>query len=205
MLALTLTPTRRLLSATFVAAFVSALYLLPMYVRFASPTLLSPSALDRAVPFLDWTIWLYYSYGLFLVLPFLVGRDEGSASWTLYALMTNSMVAALIFFVWPTSVPAPQPTIGGMSGLLWDGLLTVDRPTNVFPSLHVANACVCAFALWRERNAWRSVSPVWTLLIVVSTLTTKQHFAVDLLGGAMLAAFSLWLVHTVVRRAAILR
>ena len=194
-----LTRARRLPAALFIAAFVAALYLLPLHVRFVQPTPLSPTSVDRAVPFLDWTIWIYYSYGFFLLLPFAVSRDEGRAAGALYALMANSIVAVLIFLIWPTSGVVQQPTIGGISGLLWDGLLAVDRPTNCFPSLHVANTCICALALRRESNAWRYVAPVWALLIVVSTLTTKQHFAVDLLGGAVLAGLSVWLVRTLVR------
>jgi len=184
---------RRLPAALFIAAFVAALYLLPLHVRFVQPTPLSHTALDHAVPFLDWTIWIYYSYGVFLLLPFAVCRDDERAARALSALMASSIVAALIFLVWPTSGVVQQPTIGGISGLLWDGLLAVDRPTNFFPSLHVANTCICAFALRRESNLWRYVAPVWALLIAVSTLTTKQHFAVDLLGGAMLAGVSVWL------------
>jgi hypothetical protein len=111
----------------------------------------------------------------------------------------NSILAGLIFVLWPTSGVAQQPTIGGVSGLLWTALLTVDRPVNFLPSLHVANACICGFAMGREPNAWRYVAPIWALLIVVSTLTTKQHFVVDLPAGAALAGLSVWLVHKGVR------
>jgi membrane-associated phospholipid phosphatase len=191
--------TRRLPAAIFIAAFVGALYLLPMHVPRARPTPLSPSSIDLAVPFLDWTVWIYYSYGLFLLLPFAVCRDDRRVARALYALMANSILAALIFLLWPTSTVAQHPTAGGMTGLLWETLLAVDQPTNCFPSLHVANACVCALTLRGEQSLWRVVAPAWALLIVVSTLTTKQHLAIDLAGGAVLAWLSMWLVQTVVR------
>jgi membrane-associated phospholipid phosphatase len=38
------------------------------------------------------------------------------------------------------------------------------------------------------------VAPVWLALIVLSTLTTKQHFVIDIAAGVLLAAFSLWSV-----------
>jgi membrane-associated phospholipid phosphatase len=170
-----------------------------MHIRLVQPTPLHPTALDRAVPFLDWTIWIYYSYAVFLLLPFAVCRDEEDAARACYRLMTNSMLAGLIFLVWPTSGVVQQPAVGGTSGLLWSVLLTVDRPTNYFPSLHIANTCICAFAVGRERGAWRPVALVWALLIIVSTVTTKQHFVIDLPGGAALAACSVWLVHRGVR------
>jgi membrane-associated phospholipid phosphatase len=78
--------------------------------------------------------------------------------------------------------------------LLWQALLTVDRPVNCVPSLHVANASVCAFALRQEGTEWRYGAPVWLALIVLSTLTTKQHFFIDIAAGVLLAAFSFWRV-----------
>ena len=194
-----LTRTRRLPAAIFIAAFVAALYLLPMHIRLVPPRPLLPTTLDRAIPFLDWTIWIYCSYGIFLLLPFAVCRDDRRAARALYALMANSIVAGLIFVAWPTSGVTQQPTLEGVSGFLWTALLAVDRPANYLPSLHVANACICGFVVGREPNAWRYVGPVWALLIVVSTLTTKQHFVVDLPAGAALAGLSVWLVHKGVR------
>jgi membrane-associated phospholipid phosphatase len=191
--------TRRLPAAVFIAAFVGALYLLPMHVPRAQPALLSPSAIDLAVPFLDWTIWMYFSYGLFLLLPFAVCRDDGRAARAFYAIMVNSVIAALIFLLWPTSISVQHPAAGGMTGLLWSVLLAVDRPTNCFPSLHVANACVCAAMFRGEQSVWRFVAPVWALLIAGSTLTTKQHIVIDLVGGAALAGLSVWLVQNAVR------
>jgi hypothetical protein len=196
-----LTRTSRLPAAIFIAVFVAALYLLPMHIGLVEPTRLSPTALDRAIPFLDWTIWIYYSYAIFLVLPFAVCRDDGHAARALYGLMANSIVAGLIFFVWPTSTVTQQPAIGGLTGDLWTALLTVDRPVNCFPSLHVANACLCAFALLRERRVWRYVAPLWAFLIVISTLTTKQHLVIDLPAGAALAGLSAWLVRASGERA----
>jgi membrane-associated phospholipid phosphatase len=70
----------------------------------------------------------------------------------------------------------------------------VDRPVNCVPSLHVANACVCALALQREGSTWHYGAPVWLALIMLSTLTTKQHFVIDVLAGVLLAAFSFWWV-----------
>jgi len=61
------------------------------------------------------------------------------------------------------------------------------------------NACVSARALWGERGAWRIVAPAWALLVIAATLTTKQHFAIDLAGGVAVAACSVWLVHRLVR------
>lgn len=194
-----LTRKRRIPAMIFIAVFIGVLYQFPIQVRLFDPTRLWPTAIDRAVPFVDWTIWLYCSYYIFLFLPFVVCRDPVRAARVLYGLMANSILGGLIFLLWPTAGEVQQPLLEGISGLLWSALLNADRPTNYFPSLHVANACICAVALSREKNAWRYVAPVWTLLIVVSTVTTKQHFVIDLPAGMVLAAFNFWLVRKGIR------
>jgi len=194
-----LTRRHRVPAAIFSGVFIGALYELPLHVRVFPATRLWPTFVDNAVPFLDWTVWIYCSYFVFLFLPFAVCRDDARAARVLYGLMANSVLAGVVFLVWPTTGVVQQPVMRGVSGLLWSALLTVDRPANYFPSLHVANVCVCALALSREGNTWRRVAVVWTTLIVVSTLTTKQHFFIDLPAGLSLGAFCFWLVGRGVR------
>jgi membrane-associated phospholipid phosphatase len=45
-----------------------------------------------------------------------------------------------------------------------------------------------------EGIAWRYSAPVWLALIVLSTLTTKQHYFIDIAAGVLLATFSFWWV-----------
>jgi membrane-associated phospholipid phosphatase len=173
-----------------IVSFIAVFYVVPMHVHLVQPTALVPTALDRAVPFLEWTIWIYVSYFMILFVPFIVCRDEARVMHVFYALALNSAVAGAIFVALPTQLAVQQPSGGGLTGLLWQALLTVDRPVNCVPSLHVANASVCAFALQREGAGWRYGAPVWLALIMLSTLTTKQHFVVDISAGVLLAAFS---------------
>lgn len=197
----TTTPARRLAMASLVVVVVITLYLLPMYVPVVAPTVLAPSAIDKAVPFLGWTVWIYYSYAVFLVLPFGACHDEAVVARTFQSLVANSVIAAAVFFAWPTAGVAQQPDTGGVTGLLWIALQTVDRPMNLFPSLHIANACTCALALSGERR-WRAAGQVWAVAIAISTLTTKQHLFADLLGGVVLAGVSAGLTLLPTARAA---
>jgi hypothetical protein len=124
------TPVGRLASALFALDCVAALYLVPMYVPFVPPTRLTPSALDRAVPFLD---------AAYLVPPFAVSHDEGSITRTLQSLVANSVFARIVFLVCPTVGVAQQPAATGLTRLLWIALRTVDRPRNLFPRVPVRN------------------------------------------------------------------
>ena len=63
----------------------------------------------------------------------------------------------------------------------------VDTPASCFPSLHVALAFACSFAIRQPRpRLWR-VFFAWSVAIAVSTLTTKQHYVVDVIGGVLLS------------------
>lgn len=71
-----------------------------------------------------------------------------------------------------------------------------DKPGNTFPSLHVATTVLGALRLRHRRGG--ALWLLWAALISVSTLTVKQHFLVDVLGGLAVA----FAVHAVVFRKA---
>jgi membrane-associated phospholipid phosphatase len=196
---------RRVGAAFLSALFIAVLYEVPLRVHLIEPAPLQPGAIDTAIPFVQWTVWIYGSYFVFLFVPFAVCRDDDRAGRVFCALIANSVVAGAIFVAWPTSGTAQQPTMDGVSGLLWSALLFVDLPGNFLPSLHVANTCVCALALRREGSGWRIVGAMWAALIAISTLTTKQHFFIDVPAGAALGALSFWLFGGVPRRIATAR
>ena len=63
--------------------------------------------------------------------------------------------------------------------LVW--LRGVDRAGSAFPSLHVAMAVVAALQAKRERFRSAPALALWAVAVALSTLTTKQHYAVDVL------------------------
>jgi membrane-associated phospholipid phosphatase len=76
----------------------------------------------------------------------------------------------------------------------WRLLLSVDTMVNALPSMHVAHTCLAAVALGSRNRLWRIIAPMWAAMIIASTLTTKQHYAIDLPGGMALAAICFVLV-----------
>jgi membrane-associated phospholipid phosphatase len=71
----------------------------------------------------------------------------------------------------------------------------VDAAGNACPSMHVASAVFTALWLWRllgEMHAQRwlhGLNAAWLLLIVCSTVATRQHVVLDVLAGAALGVF----------------
>ena len=150
-------------------------------LRLVAPTALAPRRARRglAVPRL-------VGMGLSVAVPaiasgILFARDDLDRSHTFYALLVATVLAAPFFIAWPTTVPRVAPGTDGITGLAWRLLHLADTPANCFPSLHVALAVISARALWRR--GWQTLATVWPILIIVSTLTTRQHVAWDIPGG----------------------
>ena len=160
---------------------------LPTRFHIGEPLMLDRSFIDGWIPFLEWTIWIYASYYLLLVLSVWVPRDDRRRSDAVYGLLLAGIVGLVIFTVLPTSVVRQSPNLGGATGFLWRILLSVDTTLNALPSLHVADTCLAATALASRSRMWRIVAIVWAAMIILSTLTTKQHYMVDIPAGCLLA------------------
>lgn len=170
------------------------LFMLPERIHLGEPIHLDRSFVDDWIPFLQGTIWVYLSEYLFLILAIWFSAGDRRRSDTVYGLVLTAIIGMVIFTLLPTSVMRQSPDLAGATGFLWRFLFAVDTAGNALPSLHVANTCLATIALSSRRGLWRITVLVWAAMIILSTLTTKQHYAIDVLGGLMLAAVSFVLV-----------
>jgi membrane-associated phospholipid phosphatase len=164
------------------------LFMVPARIHLGQPIVLDRAAIDDAIPFLEWTIWVYASYYPFLILAVWLPRDARLRSDAVYGLVLAGAIGLVIFTLWPTTIIRESPSLVGVTGLLWHLLFSVDTMVNALPSMHVADTCIAAVALASRGRLWRIIVPVWATIIILSTLTTKQHYAIDLPGGLALAA-----------------
>lgn len=164
-----------------------AFYLLAGNLHWRPPVLLNPSRLDDAIPFVEWSIWLYHSQFFFLLLAIhLIGRAENLTR-VFYAMAGASLLSFAIFLIYPTTIPRVAQIDSGLAERAFQLLYAVDPPTNCFPSLHVALATLASLAVWSERKVFGRFALLWAVLISLSTMTTKQHFFVDVIGGLLIA------------------
>jgi membrane-associated phospholipid phosphatase len=175
--------------------------LVPMYMIIAvmtrGRTLFMPElALDRAVALQPAWILVYWSQWVFSFLPVFVVRGQELRRRTVLAYLTIVIIAYVGFLLYPTLGPRPARVDGG-GFFAWSmrALYDFDPPYNCFPSLHVAYSFLAALTSYRMHRRLGLAALVWAVLIAISTLYTKQHYAVDVFAGMVMAygAYALFL------------
>ncbi len=149
--------------------------------------------LDDYVIFLPWTIVIYLSQFVFLWVGIWCAPNEQAATQTYYHYLFASIVATFVFVIFPTQIPQLDS-----NHLLLKSLYIIDVPNNCFPSLHTALALIAAFGL-HQSNAWGKIAPIWATAIILSTLTTKQHYILDVGAGVVLFIITIRCCHKLLR------
>ena len=163
------------------------LYLLTGNYYLRTPMMLTPLMIDEKTPFLAWTVWIYNSQFFFLAISIYLMRKPKNLSRTLYAMALVSLFSFCIFAIFPTTLPRNYVTGTGLTAKAFQSLYMIDSSSNCFPSLHVALAWLAALGVWQERRSFGVVICLWAILITISTMTTKQHYFIDVLAGLFLA------------------
>ncbi|MEI6790346.1 MAG: phosphatase PAP2 family protein [Myxococcaceae bacterium] len=149
--------------------------------------LLPNTWVDHSVPFLKWSVWIYVLEYPMLPVAFFLVRTEPNFTRMASSLIISILISSLIFLVFPTLIERPVILNLDTTDALWQCLHWMDAPTNCFPSLHVSIAAVIAVYAHRESKIFGIVSFILAALIILSTLTTKQHYFVDVLGGLLVS------------------
>lgn len=185
----------------FVWVFFIAYFFL---LRYPHPvvTTMPLSWLDTALP-MQWWAWIpYLSLWFYTGLP--AAFTPGLRSLVYYGLAVAVVcgLGLLCFYLWPTAIPVFERPPGTELAVLKG----VDMAGNACPSLHVAIAVYSAIWLHAQLRGvgagrrWQLFNGVWCLLIVYSTLATKQHVLLDVLGGTLLGGVGAWLALAGYRR-----
>jgi len=193
----------KMLGSTVSISLFFVLYFWVLHHPLGEVRVMPLTSIDQWLPVLPVSAWVYFSLWFYICLPSsLMARMETLRSY-LFGAILLSAIGLSIFFLLPTAVPN--------WGIDWTHypilafLKTSDASGNACPSLHVAFAVYAAFWLrrmFKELNAppvCFAGNVAWCLLIILSTLFTKQHVVVDVLCGVLLALSVLLLSDSIVR------
>lgn len=151
--------------------------------------------IDQLIPFLSWTVSIYLGCYLFWGINYFLcatqNKSERQRFFCADALAKG--ICFLLFLLIPTTNIRPEIT----GETFWDNLMILvyqlDAADNLFPSIH----CLVSWLSWigvRKRKDisiyYRYFSLVMAIAVCISTLTTKQHVIIDVIGGILLAEVS---------------
>jgi membrane-associated phospholipid phosphatase len=185
-------------SGTWLAA--AFMFMLPMYFIIGQWTARDPHYqpfiwLDHAMPL--WPAWIAVYGSLYFcafLLPLVVVRGQELFRQSLKAYLFVMLLSYVGFWFYPTVAPLTEKTVvNGFAEWSLQLFYDIDQPYGCFPSLHVAYAFVGALACYRMHRGVGIAASVWSVLIALSTVYTKQHFVVDALVGGMLGIAAYWL------------
>ena len=151
--------------------------------------------IDQFVPFLPWTIVIYLGCFLFWAANYvLCAIQEKSERDRFFCADILAKGICFCFFVLiPTTNIRPEIT----GETMWDTsmklLYQVDAADNLFPSIHCIVSWFCWIGVRNRKNIfliYRAFSLVMAVAVCISTLTTRQHVIVDVVGGILLAEIS---------------
>lgn len=155
-------------------------------------------ALDDRIPNMAIFIYPYMSWFPYIVVCAALAiknLDDRQFKKAVLVLTTGMNIFLFISYVWPTGLDFRESIVYDLhtlSGNLLKFVQTVDTPKSVFPSMHVYVTLVLQYTLEMQKKlvpAWGIwVGRVLAVLIVLSTMFTKQHSAVDVTAAIVMFA-----------------
>jgi hypothetical protein len=117
----------------------------------------------------------------------------------LYSIMAMQIFSVIIFMLWPTIYPRqdfPLPADShSLTTFIFSCLRSIDHPTSCLPSLHISSCYLSAFVFLDEQKSKFWFFFLWATAIGISTLTTKQHYLIDVIAGLAVAYAFYWIFH----------
>ncbi len=155
------------------------------------------SSLDRLIPIWAPSVIIYLGCYLFWAANYIIiAQQEKDTVCQFFSADFLSRIVCLIFYlVVPTTNVRPNVDPSGFWNQLLLYLYSIDAADNLFPSIHCLVSWFCYIGIRGNQKIpkwYRGLSCIMALLVCASTLLTKQHVIIDVIGGILLAEFCIW-------------
>jgi len=142
-------------------------------------------------------ILFYESYYLLILLSIVLVKSPLSIRSLSITLMVSSAIACTIFLLFPGEMGSSRTdNIQGFESL-YEALHIIDKPHNLYPSLHITFSSISAFSLFKQtkHKLIHALLILWVILISLSVILTHQHHLFDIATGFVLAWITLKFVY----------
>ncbi len=156
------------------------------------------SSIDKLIPYTSPFIVIYIlAYVLWGVGFVIFARENRRLCNEMFAAeIIAEAVCALFFIFLPTSMVRADISTGGFFNWLTGLMYTVDKPNNLFPSIHCMESWLCFRGAFKCKKIHFVYSVAWFVtatLICMSTVFVKQHVFVDIFAGIIVAEIGLYI------------
>lgn len=151
------------------------------------------TSIDDLIPLWTPFIIIYLSYFGFLILAliYLIKRREyKSLKIGLLAIILSCSVAYIFYYFFQNKIERPVIENRNFFDGLYIHLNAGVAQYNALPSLHVAISTIIGIVFYKSRSKYFRPVLIWIVLIIASTVLTKQHYFLDVLAGLILGMFS---------------
>jgi len=176
-----------------VAVFVIVPYFLLEYFPVFPIHLLKPSSFDDLIQFNDVSIWGYQSLYLYILIRAFSIQEKNNLIDFAATFTLAAWLSFVVFFFYPTLCPRPNPT---NTHWMYSEFIKYEKPLNAFPSMHVSLVLTSFIFTLNDKKVnvlIKILGGIWTLWIIFSTLQSKQHVALDIVGGTLVFGIAYWL------------
>lgn len=150
------------------------------------------TSIDAALPIFPSFVYLYILYYPIYISPAFVNIDNKQRREVSHKMLILALISGVVYLVFP-AVPLTHDLASLEPSFSLDLLLfiySIDIPTNLFPSLHVAHSVVITLAYWN----FKQISLFTKYLFIfasfglsISTFLVEQHYFLDFISGSLLA------------------
>jgi hypothetical protein len=176
--------------------------------------------IDRLIPVIPWMIIPYATLYILNPLPIITHprneRGRMGLLMTTQAITTLTICSCFFFIFFPAEIdmrdqlPADIMESSGFIATAFKNVHLADKPWNAWPSLHMSQSLVLVLVIsrWLKRDwseSWWSrpaLAILWInwVLLIISVLTTKQHYLWDFATGLLMGLFWWWMLEAGLRR-----
>ncbi len=196
-----------------VVVFNSLIYNEGRFLARGSLHLRFGTLVDDAIPFLPWTVLIYWGCYLFWTINYVLGVKGGGSGRNRFiaAHFIGESICFLAFVFLPTTMRRPEITGNTFCESIVRITCQNDSADNLLPSIHCFVSWLCWIGVRDNPSVprwYRTVSLLLAAAVCISTLTVKQHVIADVFTGVLLAEFSYFLAGVLYkdkRAAAIIR
>lgn len=163
------------------------------------------TTIDNFIPLITFFIVIYISYFLmlFFSLIYLISlKTPRYLNLTLLAIAIACIIAYIFYWFFQNYIDRPAIIAQSIFDSVYLWINSQVAPYNAFPSLHVAISTICFISFQKIKSHYTKPILIWVILIILSTVFTKQHYFLDVLGGLFLGYLSFHLAEKVLHKSA---